>query len=202
LGKKQVGLHYDNLDRETRAFMVSEIRAGGLYRGPRLNGVGVRRWPLLLEEAARWHNDDWLGRQLTEQGLIGDSELNLPWSGRRILESIKVKISATLLAEEEFNRFYLRGLCVRAIQSGIPSLEIYCGKDAAQPTQEFEERIGASINAEALLRALRCKKFVSLEQSVFGISANTSSGLTARLPQAPISSATADHRPEAPSKGA
>jgi hypothetical protein len=131
---------------------------------------------------------------LAEQGLIGDSELNLAWTARRIAECIKVKISAAMLAEAQFNRYYLRGLCMRAIQGGISRLEVYRGKDVPQPTPESEDKIGASIDVNLLLSALRCKNFVSLEQSVFWLRESTSAGLTARLPQAPIASAATDRR--------
>jgi hypothetical protein len=178
-----VGLRYDSLDHETRLSMVSEIRAGPLYRGPRLNGMGLRRWPLLLEEAARWHDDDWLARQLEEQALIGNATLNIGLAGRRILESIKIKLCAASLAEEEFNTYYLRGLCLRAIQANIQSLELYGGKYTAEPACDSRKEIETTIDPSALLRALRCRDSNSLKESVFANAASMVPGLTARLPR-------------------
>jgi hypothetical protein len=155
-----------------------------LYRGPRLNGVGVRRWPMLLEEAARWHDDDWLSGQLAKQGLIGDHEMNIARTGQRILESIKIQISAAMLAEREFNKFYMRALCMRAIQSGITKLEFYRGRCVAKHTHELDEKVGTFIDPYILLSALRNKNFVSLEQYFFGIREDVNGSFTARLPLA------------------
>ena len=60
-----------------------------------------------------------------------------------------------MLAEGEFNRFYIRGLCLRAIASGIVDLVIYRAKQVANPRSDSALKIGTTINAQALLDYLR-----------------------------------------------
>ncbi len=182
-----MGLRYENLDEKTRALMVSEIEAGGLYLSSRLNGAGCLRWPILLKEAARWHDDDWLARQLIAQRLMSDREMLISRTGRLTWRSNNIEVYAAALAEREFNRYYLRALCVKATQRGIRQLEICRGKQVLELTPELEARIGGTIDAAALLDTLRRQNASSIEQSAGPVPGGLLEfGLTARLPQAGI----------------
>ena len=81
------------------------------------------------------------------------------------------------LAEGEFNRFYLRALCLRALDEGHDQLEIYRAKQVASPRAESQARLGARVDVRTLLRDLR--KYVGME-TVYNLPA-PSSGLSARL---------------------
>lgn len=83
------------------------------------------------------------------------------------------------LADGEFNRFYLRALCVRADQDGIEHLEIYRAKVVESPRWDSEVRIGKFINASALLADLRAHPGVDL---ALGVPNGPNSGLSAKLP--------------------
>ena len=89
--------------------------------------------------------------------------------------------AAQQLAEGEFNRYYLRGLCMRAKAANVSSLVIYRGKQVNQPRPESEAKIGTSINVDTLLSALRTNDFVTIEDAI-GVPGGPNSGLTARLP--------------------
>ena len=58
------------------------------------------------------------------------------------------------MAEGEYNRFYIRALCVRAIEDSA-KLEIYRARSSNRPDPASENLIGGSPDAQALLEDLR-----------------------------------------------
>ena len=89
--------------------------------------------------------------------------------------------AAQQLAEGEFNRYYIRGLCRRAQEEGITELVIYRGKEVRKPRPESQAKIGTRISVDHLLEALRSHDFVSVEEA-FAVPSGPNSGLTAQLP--------------------
>jgi hypothetical protein len=83
------------------------------------------------------------------------------------------------LAEGEFNRFYARGLCARALQDGITQVEVYRGKLVNQPRRGSQAMLGQRIDAESLLADLRSAQGV---EPALGLPPGPNSGLTVRLP--------------------
>lgn len=168
-----------NLDTETRKFIIQEIldniSAGTLYISPRLNPAGAQAYPAILQEAAEKHDDTWLASQL--RGKFNATE-NRNLKGKIISASVPVNAPETL-AEGEFNRFYLRGLCLRAIQSNIPNLIIYRAKTVSNHRTESEAKIGTTVNPASLLNDLRNNIGID---TAFGLPAGPNSGLSAKLP--------------------
>lgn len=174
-----MGIHYRNLDNETRRLMVAEIQSGSHYISPRLTTPGQLAWAGLLEEAATSHDDDWLANQLLSRGYLRTQESyvrNETEHTRRINQPQ----AAEQLAEGEFNRYYLRGLCLRASELGIDHLVVYRGKPVQNPRPESEVRIGTNIGTDVLLRELRRNDFVLIGE-VLGIPGGPNSGITCML---------------------
>lgn len=153
-----MGLAYANLDSTTRKYMLEEIafdvEHGDLYLGKRLTETGRTRWLPLLNDAARSHDDDWLADQQRAEGLIKAKETRNLKSGKVIEVDVPITAAETL-AEGEFNRFYIRGICRRAIDAGTPSLLVYRAKDVANPRSTSVALIGTMIDAKTLLSDLR-----------------------------------------------
>lgn len=59
------------------------------------------------------------------------------------------------LAEAEFSRFYVRGLCQPAIAAGGQAIEIYRARDSVAPRPESEAMIGRHLDTDKLLVDLR-----------------------------------------------
>ncbi len=176
-----MGIHLENLDQVTRECMAAESALGGHYMSPRLNDVGAGAWVELFNSAVRSHDDDWLAAEIVTRGLMKNRE-QYTRAGTQYWRNINIPHSAQMLAEGEFNRYYLRGLCVRAQSEGQPHLIVYRGRESARPRPESEAKIGTIVSADELLAALRSNDFVSIEESAFGIPGGPNSGLTARLP--------------------
>ncbi len=84
-----------------------------------------------------------------------------------------------VLAEGEFNRFYIRGLCARALAEGIDEVEVCRARTSALPRPLSEERIGKRLKAATLLEDLRKHAYV---ETALGVPGGANSGLSVRIP--------------------
>lgn len=160
-----MGLNYENLDANTRTFMVAECEFGFFYQSPRLTLQGLENWPRLMREASTAHNDDWLAAQIIEFGFMNGEE-SYSRNGKMFTRRINIPHSAQQLGEGEFNRFYIRALCSRAIHNGTATLEVYRARASERPRPESEAKIGMRINADDLREALRKNDFVTIEDAL------------------------------------
>jgi len=174
-------LMYENLDANTRQFMLKEmeldISKGELYISTRLNQQGKDMYASLLNDAIQSHDDEWLANELRRLDYMNAFENRTGKNG--ISKQVRVPINAPdILAEGEFNRFYIRGLCLRALEENIPAVEVYRGKQVNQPRPESEVLIGKSICANRLLNDLRASRGI---EPALNLPPGPNSGLTARL---------------------
>ena len=92
--------------------------------------------------------------------------------------TVKVPVTAhETLSEGEFNRFYIRALCLRAIAEES-SLIYYRAKQVANPRSETQARIGKLADAQSLLSELRINPGVD---TALGLPPGPNSGLSVRL---------------------
>ena len=177
-----MGLTYANLDQRTRALMLAEVnfdvKQGSLYLSPRLAEQGRRDYEGLLRSAIAAASDTELAAMLSAVGRLNATEQRRTPSGGVTTARVPVN-AASLLAEGEFNRFYIRGLCSRALEDGITDVVVYRAKEARAPRPESEAKIGASVDAETLLRDLRTNIGVD---TALGLPSGPNSGLSVRLP--------------------
>lgn len=166
-----------DLDETTRGHMLSEFESDlaedALYMGKDLSESGMRRYPDLLRAAIESGDDSSLEGGLSEPNVFNEM-------GLRQGKPVKVpKNAAQRLAEGEFNRFYLRGLCLRAIDDGANVVVVYRARSSSNPRPESEELIGRTFNATGLLADLRSNPGVD---TALGLPPGPNSGLSARLP--------------------
>ncbi len=177
-----MGLNFVNLDEITRRYMIEELESdiinSKLYISTRLSPIGRQDYNSLLREAIKSYNDAWLASQLGENGRLNKSEERRKPSGGTSIVKVPVN-AADMLGEGEFNRFYARGLCLKAIADGTGKVIVYRAKDVRNPRTESEKMIGKEIDAEALLNDLRSS--IGVEPSL-GLPPGPNSGLSVRLP--------------------
>lgn len=175
-------LQLNNLDSLTRAMMMMEIESDAqnqtLYLSTRLSAAGITDYLALLREAAEKYDDTWLASQLQLNSRINLTEVRKKPTGGTTVVNVPITAAATL-AEGEFNRFYIRGLCLRAIDSGINDLQIYRAKEVSNPRPESVAKIGTNVSAQALLTDLR--EAIGVD-TAFGLPSGPNSGLSVRIP--------------------
>jgi hypothetical protein len=170
-----------NLDGATRRHIIGEIEQdianGTLYISPRLTQRGRDDYPDLLLDAAENGDVASFAAALRADGRLNDTEMAFR-NGRQHSRRVPVNAPETL-AEGEFNRFYARGLCRRAIEEGIEDVIVYRAKAVTSPRPESEAKIGTAVNAALLLEDLRVSTGV---EPALGIPPGPNSGLSVRLP--------------------
>ena len=176
-----MALELTNLDGRTRELMLEEIEAdianGRLYISPRLSSRGQADYPSLLKEATMSHDASWLAGQLYANSRMNTEEQRRKSSGG--FTTARVPHNAPdMLAEGEFNRFYMRGLCLRALEEGKSDLLVYRAIRVANPRPESEAKIGSHVDARTLLEDLR--KNVGIDTTL-KLPPGPNSGLSVRL---------------------
>lgn len=179
-----MGLTYRDLTADIRQAMLDEIdhdlAKGPLYTGSWHSPQGVADWPTLLRAAAQNHDDDWLAQQMRANNRLNrTAERRKPKGVGMITYNVPVTAAETI-AESEFNRFYVRGLCRYAMANGIGHLIVYRAKAVAIPRPGSEQRIGAHVDPQAVLNDLRASA-QGLEPAL-GVPPGPNSGLTVHLP--------------------
>lgn len=174
-------MDFANLDAATRRHMLDEINrdieGDTLYMSPRLSEVGQRDYPELLLHAAESGDADSLAAGLQISGRLNITE-TATRNGKTYSKRVPTNAHQTM-AEGEFNRFYARGLCLRAAEDGIEEVIIYRAKDVTSPRPESEAMIGTAVGATRLLEDLRTS--IGVEPAL-GIPPGPNSGLSIRLP--------------------
>jgi len=177
-----MALQLENLDARTRRYMVDEldydVAGATLYISPRLSERGRADWETLLRSAMEGGDDVSLAGSLRSQARMGTTEQRRNPKGGFTTARIPVTAPETL-AEGEFNRFYARGLCRRALEDGVNRLVVYRAKRVRDPRPESQAMVGTTIDAKALLEDLRTHPGI---EPALGLPPGPNSGLSVRLP--------------------
>ena len=179
-----MALYFENLDDRTRGLMLDEmdydIANNQLHISPFLSGQGQRDYAHLLREAIQNGNDETLAQSLRERRrIVRIQPRRQPKAGGYSIAATPEN-AAEVLAESEFNRYYIRALARRAIEDGIDELVIYRAKPARNPRPESESRVETSLPPQALLEDLRSHP--GDEPPALGVPSGPNSGLSVRLP--------------------
>ncbi len=176
-----MSLELSDLDAETRRHMIVEMEhdlaTENLYTGRFLSELGLERYPNLLRVAIEEGTDDSLAAALSEPGLLEATYQKRKPSGGYTTSKVPYTAPVTL-AEGEFNRFYLRGLCQRALTMDDREIEIYRARGSSSPRPESEAMIGRRLDAAALLADLREHTGVD---TALGLPPGPNSGLSGQL---------------------
>jgi len=160
--------------------MLEEIEAdvadAAIYVSNYLSDRGAHEWPNLLRSAAKDHDDAWLSMQLGASGRLKTEVQRRKPKGGFTMVQVPVTAPDTL-SEGEFNRYYIRALCRRAIEDKVGHVTIYRARASENPRPESEAIVGERIDATKLLADLRANPGV---EAALGL-AKPNSGLSVCL---------------------
>ena len=151
-----MALDLANLDPCTRSFMLTELEAdlanGTLYFSPQLSEQGQLQYHHLLRAAVTSGTEESFAEALEHlQAVLPPGR----WQHPREVGPDEALAAATgRLAEREFHRFYIRGLCRRALDQGVHALEIYRAKPAENGRAPSDAMVGVRVTASSLLEDL------------------------------------------------
>jgi hypothetical protein len=171
-----------NLDQTIRALMLEEmafdLAQNQLHISPYLSGQGVHDYPNLLREAIEHGDEDTLAESLRAQRRIERTGHRRKTSGGYTIVTVPDN-AADMLAQDAFNRYYIRAVCRRALELGLDDVVIYRARASAHPRPESEELIETMIDAADLLEDLRLN---TGEEPELGVPGGPNSGISVHLP--------------------
>jgi hypothetical protein len=172
-------LQYENLDPTTRRFALAELdndlSSGAFHVSERLRPEAVAEYQRLLRDAIRYYEDRWLEDNASD--LLIESESRRTRSGGTTTARLP-QMAARLLAEGDFNRYYMRGVALRAIEEGRQVVEVYRARLSLEPRPESAGVEGTRIPATEVLDHLRGPLSPNTAVAPLG---RTNSGLSVRL---------------------
>src|SRR5512132_2064707 len=172
-------LQYDNLDPTTRRYALAELdqdlATGSFHVSERLRPTAIADYERALQEAIRYYDDRWLEERASD--LLVDVEERRTRSGGTTTAKIP-QMAARMLAEGDFNRYYMRAICLRAIEEGRQVVEVYRARLSMEPRPESAELEGRRLPAVEVLDHLRGPQSADPAVAALG---RANSGLSLRL---------------------
>ncbi len=154
-------VNHPDLDETTRRYMCAEVEmdraAGTLFLSARLSPSGRVEYPELLLAAIESGNHDSLAVALLREWRLNLWETGRDKRGKPCRRRVPYNTADTL-AEREFNRYYIRGVCARAVADGVEAVEVYRARAASRDRPELLALIGTRMDPRALLADLRVHK--------------------------------------------
>ena len=165
---------------DVRDEMVSEIeldaQQGNLYTSERLNVHGTEAYPKLLLSAAASGDMNSFCSSLTMGHFNPSYHRKKPKGG---FTTVTMPSNAnTTLCEGEFNRFYIRAVCLKAVNSNQEFITVYRARESANPRSASVALENTTFSAKALLDDLRTNVGVD---TAFGLPPGPNSGMSIKL---------------------
>jgi len=149
---------FRDLDDSTREYMGNEIEMamleGNIFFSKRFTETGKRLWPTLLLQAATNHDEHWLTFELERNSCIKGIEATGTPFGEYTKDFVPHTTTETI-AEREFNRYYMLGLCLRAFNDEIEELIVYRAKQGSSPGSSSRRLIGQKLDPDEVFDLLR-----------------------------------------------
>jgi hypothetical protein len=158
--------------------MTYDLSRNHLHISPYLSGQGVHDYPNLLREAITHGDETTLADSLGQHRRITRTNPRRQPQGGYNLVTVPANVAETI-AEDAFNRYYMRALCRRALEDGVEQLIVYRAKAAQAPRARSEELVETAVDPAKLLEDLRAH---TGEETQLGIPGGPNSGISVRLP--------------------
>ena len=162
--------NFEELDKETRKFMLEEFEAeqnsGNPFTGQLLSDTGGEVFPEFMKKAIISGDEEFLIISLSkkkywkEKYPRGEKEMNINHVAER-------------LGFSEFNTWYVRGLARKLITEGVKKCQIYRAKKAKGEPGECSKYEGEIVDVKIIYEGHRAKYWPKKNDSVFSIPAHS-----------------------------
>jgi hypothetical protein len=132
----------------------------------------------LVREAIRHGDETTLAESLGEMRRITRTANRRLTQGGYQIVTVPAN-AAEMIADEAFNRYYIRAICRRALAMGLDEVVVYRAKPVSSPRTRSEELLETAVSAADLLEDLRQH---SGEKTELGIPGGPNSGISVYLP--------------------
>ena len=171
-----MSFEFQDMDKTIRQKMLDEVQYDidkeALYLSKRFTNIGNEDYPNLLKDAIKSHNEVWLTQELNRNARIAEYEMTV--KGQKKVPHT----AAQTTAEGEFNRFYIRAVCLTAIEQKT-NVEVYRAQEVANARSASLDAIGKIVDPKAVLADLRANIGIDTH---LGLPAGPNSGLSVKLP--------------------
>jgi hypothetical protein len=171
-------LHYENLDATTRRYALAEfdedLANDRFHASDRLRPTAIAEYQRLLRDAIRYYDDRWLEEHVDD--LMVDFETRRTRAGGQTTAKLP-QMAARMLAEGDFNLYYMRGLALRAIEEAREVVEVYRARLSEEPRLSSAAAEGHRTPAREVLEQLRAKS----QGPIHAALGQPNSGLSVRL---------------------
>lgn len=139
------GFKFLNLNDEVRGYMLSEflddVKNDTYYKSKFFNNDGLKKYPELFQKAIEYGNESTLEDDLGKENYFSNNSFS----------------SINRFSQTEFNRYYIRGVCVLALKcfGDNAKVQIYRAKQSKETRNESDEQTGRFVLASLLLNDLR-----------------------------------------------
>ncbi len=165
---------------EVREEMLAEIQSDidnkKLYLSERLNTDGIREYPSKLLQSAKSSDIDGFIQSLGMNYFNSHFQRRKPTGG--FTQVTMPRDANCMLCEGEFNRFYIRAVCLKAISLGKQFVTAYRARPSNNPRPESLAVENHQFDASNLLNDLRTNIGVD---TALGIPPGPNSGISVRL---------------------
>jgi hypothetical protein len=172
-------LQYQNLDPGTRRYAIAELDRdfadNTFHASERLRPTAIDEYKRLLREALRYYDDLWLEERASD--LVIEVETRRTKSGGTTTARIP-EMATRMLVEGDFNRYYMRGVSLRAIEEQRGVVEVYRARLSLEARPESAELEGSRLSPTDVLSWLRGQRSADPAASRLG---RPNSGLSIRL---------------------
>jgi hypothetical protein len=148
---------------------------GRFHVSDRLRFTAIEDYKRLLSEAIRYYDDLWLEDRAED--LVEEFETRRTKGGGTTTARIP-QMATRMLVEGDFNRYYMRGVALRAIEEGLGVVEVYRARFSLDARPESVELEGKRLPAEEVLSWLRGEPTAESPVTRLG---RPNSGLSVRL---------------------
>jgi hypothetical protein len=180
--ESDMSLNLLQLDDETRTLMLQELEydlaRNQLHISPYLSGQGVHDYAQVLREAIEEGDETTLAAALSQMRRIArTAHRRLPQGGYNVVTV--PSNAAEMIADDAFNRYYIRAICRRALAEGLDQVIVYRAKPVDSPRSRSEELVETAVNPADLLEDLQTH---TGEETEMGIPGGPNSGISIHFP--------------------